>query len=235
MKVQTITVATLALALGWAAAAPASTITITDSFTDDNDKVGNFTGTEIAVAEARWGNNSSGNPLAGDQEILVRPGDTFATDAQDQIEWSGTFDYSLSFLPESVGDASDVTMRFTAAGTTVQYNYDLSDAGLILFRAAAGSVPLSLDLVDQTVTSPAGDETYRWVSGIDYAQGGEITGSALFAGGAAGSRPAFQFKVTDIALSGGGLDGTISEVPVPASLAFMLPGAALVTWARRRR
>jgi len=199
--------------------------TISSSFDDDEDFTTNFTGNELAVAEARWGNNSSDIPGSGDQEILVRPGGTFSPDDQGNVDWpSEEFDYSLAFDPVTDGDASDVKMRFTAKEVSVESNYDFSTAGEIQLRVAGGDSPLTLSLEGEDVEGPAGDENYFAISGIDYTSTTTLTGTGVMDSGTAGSRPSFQFKVTDV-----------QPVPVPATIALLGAGLVGLGFARRRR
>ncbi len=222
-----VVLAALVPALG-APIRPAAADVITRAYDGDAAYRDGFAGSILAVAEARWGNNGSGSPLAGDQELLVRPGGSFATDDQANVAWATyppfAFLFSLRFDPAVPGDASDVEMVFQAQGVTVRHRYDLSGAGDLLIRlAAGGNGPTELRMNDQTLRAPAGGAAWYRLSGLDVAKGDSTGGAGFFAEGTAGSRPAFEFKVTDEA----------TAVPVPATLALL--GGGLLGLALLRR
>ena len=93
---------TLALAAALSAVAlPAQAQTTLGGFASDTDFVAWETATSFEKffgADMRWGNNSSGSPLAGDWELgIVRP--NFSTVAQASYAWGTPSTFTFTYDP----------------------------------------------------------------------------------------------------------------------------------------
>ncbi|MGF1453309.1 MAG: hypothetical protein ACFB21_14685 [Opitutales bacterium] len=209
---------------------------ITASFESDQEFVDalNFSNaTEIAVGEARWGNNDSGSPNAGDIELLLRPGNTFQTDVQDNVAWDlAGFDYQLRFEP-SATTSGFTTVELSAQTESVSFDYDMSAADLLVLRVASGPMAIDDFFVDsgddiETIDVPSFEERYFLIENIDPSMTTTINGSALFAGGFQGSRPSFQFKFIGLP------EGTDVLIPEP-NMSLLALGAIFAVLRRGRR
>lgn len=228
-KKTTVAVAT---ALGLGLAGTAHAVTVSESFQDDADFINNFDGNVLAEAEARYGDG--GGPA--DWEIGVLSDGNQQPDDQGNVNLDGSFGFSLSFAPT---DGDLTTMTLTVFGESpdepsgfeesVFADYDLSAAGDILLRTRAGEQDLMLNIMgdeERVRVTESGGVDYLALSGMDFAEGGEIGGSmsGFFDGN--GSVPAMQAKITD----------SVAEVPAPGALALFGAGLfGLGVIARRRR
>lgn len=199
----------------------AGAATVNNSFVSDADN--NFTGSELARAEARWGDNPGGQQSTW--ELGVTPGGNSPSD-EANINWpNSTFDWSLSF---NGSDLNAIDVTFSASGTSVNDTYDLSGAGDILLRLVSGENGPSIDWdINGTAVTGDTDANYYSISGVDYLSD-TLSGKGNMVSGTAGSRPGVQFKITDA-------DAPGQSIPVPASIGLLGVGLMALGVAGRRR
>jgi hypothetical protein len=229
---------TLALAAALSAVAlPAQAQTTLGGFASDTDFLAWETATSFEKffgADMRWGNNSSGSPLAGDWELgIVEPPPVFSTVTEADYAWGAPTTFTFTY------DPFEASLAVGGSGIMGDVSSLVGGGSIshILARAKASGGATGA-LRDMTVTllggptifsgSLVGDGDAEYVSIYDtrLADGFTVTGTVALADGTSGSDPIGQFKV-----------GTaVVTTPEPGTFALLLLGLSafgVVVWRRR--
>lgn len=168
------------------------------------------TACEYSVAEARRGNNAPN----GDQELLVRPGGTFSTIIQDQLEWQTT-PFAWTLEGTSGGNVVFTVMQggtYILSTMASEYDINPNNTKEIYIRLRGATVDdgisatLTLTKINGQNIDPAfiesdGNADYILIQCLDFTQDWSIEGTAQFLvlerPPAAGSAPSFQIKLTE--------------------------------------